>query len=268
MELIIQRAFLAALILGPLAGLVGVFVTARRLAFFSDTIAHAALAGIALGFAFGFRDPTLPMLLFSLAVAATIFWLKERTELLSDTIMALLLSGSVALGMVIFSQLKGRRNELEQYLFGDILSVGWSDIGVAAGLAVAVGATLLVFFNRLVLLTVSEDLAHVAGVGVQRLNLIFILLLTSTVSLAIRLLGIILVTSLIVIPPSIARNLSVSLKQQLLFSILAGLVGGVGGFAISCAFNVPSGPTITLTLIALFIVSFGMSRVRARRISA
>jgi len=102
-EPFMQRALLAALVMGPLCGFMGVFVTARRMSFFSDTIAHAALAGVALGFWLGVKDPTLPMIIFSLAVALLILWLKERTVLLNDTIMALLLSGSVAFGMVVLS---------------------------------------------------------------------------------------------------------------------------------------------------------------------
>src|SRR6187200_2827800 len=98
-EPFMQRALLAALFLGPLCALLGVFVIARRMAFFSDTISHAALTGVALGFWFGMADPTLPLIAFSLLIAGGIIWLRERTELLTDTIMALLLSGSVAVGM-------------------------------------------------------------------------------------------------------------------------------------------------------------------------
>ena len=113
-EAYMQRALIVALLLGPLCGLIGVFVTARRMAFFSDTISHAALAGIAVGFWLGFSDPTLPMTLVSLGVAVLMLWLKERTELLTDTIMALLLSGSVAFGIVVMSLLKGYRGELDR----------------------------------------------------------------------------------------------------------------------------------------------------------
>ena len=103
-----QRALLAALFLAPLCALLGVFVTARRMAFFSDTISHAGLMGVALGAWMGFADLTLPLILVSLAVAAAIFWLKENTELVTDTIMALLLSGSVAVGIIILSLMKTR----------------------------------------------------------------------------------------------------------------------------------------------------------------
>src|SRR5215217_2666717 len=127
-EAFMQRALAAALLLGPLCALLGVFVTARRMAFFSDTIAHGALTGVAIGIWLGAADLTIPMVLFSLAIAAGILYLKEKTELLTDTIMALLLSGSVALGILILSLAKGSRGEIHGYLFGDILAISDSDL--------------------------------------------------------------------------------------------------------------------------------------------
>jgi ABC-type Mn2+/Zn2+ transport system permease subunit len=262
LEPFMVRALLAALFLGPLCGFIGVFVTARRMSFFSDTVAHAALAGVALGFWFGLTDPTVPMVLFSLLIAGLILWLRERTDLLNDTIMALLLSGSVALGMVILSLLKGFRGELDRYLFGDILSVGWADVGLALAALVVVGSVLLLRLNALALMTAHADLAHVSGVPVRGLNYAFVALLTLTVALSIRLLGIILVTSLVVIPPAAARNLARSLRQQILLSLALGVVGAGGGVALSYPLNLPSGPCITLTLAALFIVSLVGSRAR------
>src|SRR5215813_14399265 len=153
-EPFMQRALLAALLLGPLCALLGVFVTARRLSFFSDTIAHAALTGVALGFWWGLADPTLPLMFFSLLVAGAIFWLKENTELLTDTIMALLLSGSVAVGIIILSLLKGFRGELQRYLFGDILAIGWQEVGMAALLFLVVGTGLFAYLSELSLITV------------------------------------------------------------------------------------------------------------------
>lgn len=167
LEPFMLRALLAALFLGPLCGFIGVFVTARRMSFFSDTVAHAALAGVALGFWLGLADPTIPMVLFSLLIAGLILWLRERTHLLNDTIMALLLSGSVAFGMVILSLLKGFRGELDRYLFGDILSVGWGDVWLALGALVGVGTLLLLRLNALALMTAHADLAHVSGVPVR-----------------------------------------------------------------------------------------------------
>jgi zinc transport system permease protein len=254
-ETFMLRALLAAVFLGPLCALLGVFVTARRMAFFSDTIAHAALAGIALGFWWGMADPTIPMVAVSLGVAAGMLWLKRNTELLTDTIMALLLSGSVSVGIIALSLLKTQRGEIHRYLFGDILAVSEQDVWLAAILFVIIGAGVFSRLSSLTLFTAHEDLAHVCGVPVKRLEFVFVLVLTVTVAISIRLLGIILVTSLIVIPPAAARNVSRNLRQQILFSLVFGLVGSLGGAWLSYQFDLPCGPTIVLTCIGIFLLS-------------
>lgn len=254
-EAYMQRALLVALMLGPLCGFIGVFVTARRMSFFSDTVSHAALAGIAVGFWMGFQDPTIPMTLVSLGVAMLMLWLREKTDLLNDTIMALLLSGSVAFGIVVMSLLKGYRGELDRYLFGDILSVGPVDVGLAAVVVAIAGGWVLWNLNSLALITAHEDLAHVSGISVRALNYAFVILLTVVVSLSIRLLGIILVTSLLVIPPATARNLANNLRQQLLGSIAIGALGGFGGVVASFLLNLPCGPSIVLVSVGMFLLT-------------
>ncbi len=258
-----QRALLVAMFLAPLCALLGVFVTARRMSFFSDTISHAGLAGVAIGSWLGLIDPTLPLLAVSLGVAAAIFWLKEKTELLTDTIMALLLSGSVAFGIIVFSLLKSRPGDIHGFLFGDILAVGPREVWEAALLFTVVGVGVFVHLSELSLITAQEEMARVCGVPVRRMNCLFVLVLTLTVALTIRLLGIVLVTSLLVIPPAAARNLSRSLRQQLLFSLLFGLVGGLGGAMFSYQLNVPCGPTIVLTCIGLFLITLIVGKARA-----
>src|ERR1043166_5122583 len=238
-EPFMQRALLAALFLGPLCAFMGVFVTARRMAFFSDTISHAALTGVALGFWFGLADPTWPMVCVSLLVALSIMWLRENTDLVSDTIMALLLSTSVAIGVIILSLLKEFRGELHSYLFGEILAIGRQEVWLAAALFVVVGITLLWQLTPVTLLTAHEDMAQVCGVPVRRVNYVSVFVLTLAVALTIRLLGIILVTALIVIPPAAARSVSRNLRQQIILSIIFGLIGSVGGALLSYQLDVP-----------------------------
>ena len=258
------RALLAALFLGPVCALLGVFVTARRMAFFSDTISHAALAGIAIGLWLGFVEPTVPMVAVSLLVAATMMWLKEKTDLLSDTIMALLLSGSVSVGILILSLLKGRPGDIHRYLFGDILSIGPTEVYMAAALCVFVGIGVFLNLSSLTLITAQEDLAHVCGIPVRRMNYLFVLGLTLTVSMSIRLLGIILVTSLLVIPPAAARNISHNLRQQIILSILCGVLGAISGIWLSFQLDVPCGPAIVLSCIFMFILSLAARFWRGR----
>lgn len=259
------RALTAAALLGPLCAFLGVFVTARRMSFFSDTIAHGALAGIALGMWLGMTELTIPMILFGLLVAGALIWIKENTDLLTDTIMALLLSGSVALGMLILSMIGGRQGQVHAYLFGDILAVGPQDLIFTGVMFIFVFAGLFWKLSDMTLLAAHEEMAHVCGVRVRVLNYLFILVLTITVALAIRLLGIILVTALLVVPPSAARNLSRNLRQQIILSILIGLVSGIVGIILSYQFDVPCGPAIVLTCIALFIITLVAEKLLPRK---
>lgn len=254
-EPFMQRALIAALCLGPLCAFLGVFVTARRMAFFSDTISHGALMGVALGLWLGFTDPTIALVGVSLLVAGAIFWLKEKTDLLTDTIMALLLSGSVALGIIILSLLKRRPGDIHNYLFGDIFAIQWWEVALIPSLVFVVGIGLFAMLNRVSLITVHEDLAHVSGVPVRFMNFLFIVVLTLTVAVTIRLLGIILVTALIVVPPAAARNLSRNMRQQIALSFVFGLLGALGGTALSYRLDLPCGPAIVVTCIILFIAS-------------
>lgn len=261
-EPFMQRALLAALFLGPLCALLGVFVTARRLAFFSDTISHAALAGIAVGFWLGLVNQTVPIIIAGLLVAGALLWLKENTDLLTDTIMALLLSGSVSLAIIVLSLLKSYQGELHRFLFGDILAVGRQEVWLAAILLVLLGTGLFARLSPLTLLTTEEEIAQVCGIAVRRLDHLFVLALTVTVALSIRLIGIILVTALLVIPPAAARNLSRNLRQQIVLSVSVGLISGVGGTMLSYQLDVPCGPTIVMASIALFLLSLALRRRR------
>lgn len=258
------RALLGALMLAPLCALLGVFVTARRMAFFSDTVAHASLAGTAVAFLAGFSEPTPGMLGVSLAVAAAIIWLRERSGLYNDTIMSLLLTGSVAAGTAILSRLHGYRAELHRVLFGDILAVGSTELALAAtllGLVIVGGAW---FLSPLSLITAHQDLAHVTGIPVRLYNYGFVVVLTLTVTVTIRLVGILLVGALLVIPPAAARLLSGSLRQEVWLAVLFGTLAGVGGVLTSYAADLPCGPSIVLVGITLFLALLAFRRAPHR----
>lgn len=247
-----MRALAAALLLAPACALLGVFVTARKMSFFSDTIAHGALAGVAIGAWLGMTDVTAPMIAFSLLVAAAIIWIKENTELMTDTIMALLLSGSVAVGIIILSMLRGSRARIHGYLFGDILAVGPTDVVFAALLCGAIFAGVFWKLSQLTLISAHEEMAYVCGVPVKWMNYVFVVALTMTVALSIRLLGIILVTALLVIPAAAARNISRNLRQHIVLSVAVGILGGAAGVWSSYRLDVPCGPAIVLSCIVIF----------------
>lgn len=259
-EPFVQRALLAAVLLGPVCGLLGVFVTARRMAFFSDTVAHASLTGVAVAFLLHLAEPAIPMLAVSLLVAALMLWLREHTELLNDTILALLLAGSVAVGTVLISRAEGYRGELQRALFGDILAVGPLELALAGTLLMLVLVLGTWRLNALALTTAHADLAHVAGVNVRLLNYGFVVLLTCAVTVSIRLVGIILVGALLVIPAAAARNVARSLRQELLLGAVIGLFGGLAGTVASCVWDVPTGPAIVLACLTVFVATLAAAR--------
>ncbi|HEY0456243.1 MAG TPA: metal ABC transporter permease [Verrucomicrobiae bacterium] len=258
------RALLATVFLTPVCAMLGVYATARRMAFFSDTVSHGALAGVAIGIWLGLANVTAPILIVSLLIACGVLWLKENTELLTDTIMALLLSGSVAIGITILSLMHSRPGDIQRYLFGDILAIGWSEVWEALVLVTAICTALLLRLNAISLATVHEELAHVSGVRVRALNYYFVIGMTLTVAITIRLLGIVLVTSLLVIPPAAARNLSRNLRQHIVLSTVIGLAGGLAGIIGTYYLDVPCGPAIVLACIMLFIVSLAWSGLRQK----
>src|SRR5688500_15995916 len=170
-----------------------------------------------------------------------------------DTLIVLLLSESLAFGIIIFSMLRVSRAQMHRFLFGDFLAVGTQDVAFAGILFVAIFVGVFWKLSQLTLLSAHEEMAYVCGVSVKAMNYVFVLALTVTVALSIRLLGIILVTALLVVPPAAARNVSRNLRQQIIVSLLIGLAGGIAGIAGSYRFNVPCGPAIVLSCIGLFM---------------
>lgn len=250
-----QRALAAAALLSPLCALLGVFVISRKMSFFSDTVGHSALAGVAIGILIGLVNPTLTLLITSLLIAILILWLKENTDLVTDTIMALLFSFMMAVAIIIFSLLKGFQSDLHRYLFGDILSLGKSDIIILTFIFIAVLYLIFRYLNEFILISANEELARVCGINTKKINYIFALSLTVVVAFSIRLLGIILVTSLLVIPAAAARNISKNLRQQLLLSVAFGFLSALSGAIASYYLNLPSGPCITIVCVITFIIS-------------
>lgn len=250
-----QRALATAVLLSPVCALFGVFVTARKMSFFSDTVGHGALAGVALGLLLGIGNPLISLFAISVAIAWFIFVIQEKTELVTDTIMAILFSGLIAIAILIFSYLKGFRGELHRYLFGDILSVGKTEVILSAVILIVVGAIFFKYLSAFSLVTINEELAHASGIPTRWVNYVFITALAVIVALSIRLLGIILVTSWLVIPAAAARNIANNLRQQIIYSAAFGITSGIVGTIASYYIDCPSGPCISLTCIAIFIFS-------------
>jgi ABC-type Mn2+/Zn2+ transport system permease subunit len=250
-----QRALVAGLAVGLLCAVVGVFVTLRSMAFFSDAISHAALAGIALGVLLGIA-PIPAAVIFCVAVAIGITFLTFRSDLTSDTVIGVFFSGSMALGVLIIGLQKGYQTDLLSYLFGDILAVSNADVVLSIGLAVVVVG--LIFWRSTLLIKVAfnRDLAQVEGARVVLWDYLFMVLLALTVAVSLKIVGIVLVSALIIVPAATARNVARNFRSLMGVAVVVGLVSALAGLVGSYYLNTASGPTIVVVMILLFIVSF------------
>jgi len=202
-----QRALLAGLVLGILLAFLGIFVTLRKMAFFSDGVAHAALAGAAIGLLTRFR-PLISALLFSMLLACLIYWLEKKSNLSSDAIIGILFTSGMALGIVLISLRKGYQPELLGYLFGNILAIRRQDLALIVVLALLIIAFIVINRRKLTLLALDREMAYMAGINPDFYQLLLYVMLACALVLGIRVLGVILVSAILIIPVSTARLFS------------------------------------------------------------
>ncbi len=249
-----QRAFAAGLMLGLLLASLGVLATLRKMAFFGEGVAHASLAGIALAIFAGVAP--LPVAIgWAVLIAVIIFWLERSTRLSSDTLIGILFTASMALGVIIMSQSAGYQPELISFLFGSILAIRPEDILIIA----AFTAIILMWFGgslkQLTYIAFNEDAAAVAGMKTKTQTLLLYIALAIATVLGVKILGIILVSALLVLPPATGRLLSTSFKSYLWMSLLISEIVIVAGLTLSYFYDIPSGATIVLFGACLFFVT-------------
>jgi len=258
-------ALISACILGPACALLGVFVTLRGMAFFSDALAHSAITGVALGFLVQEKflvsvDPMLCVFIFSFALASLMAWLFRRSPLAPDTVIAFSFTGSVAFGVVVISML-GKYRLLDGILFGSIYANGPADIIKQAALAGLIVLVLVGWMRSYTLSTLSPEMAHVQGHRRAWLDYAFALLIAATVAVSLKMLGALLLSALIVIPPAAAKLISGSFRQMLVFSLCGGLLAASLGVFFSWHLNVPTGPCIVLTNVLLLTLCYGWKTI-------
>lgn len=258
-----QRAIIAGVLMGLLCGFLGSFVALRQLSFFSHAVGHAALVGVAIGVLIQV-EPTWTLLPFTLLFGVAVLYLIDQTDLWSDSILNIVLSGALAIGVILTTFIKGYRGNLINILFGDILAVTWTDISLTAVLLVVSVSILLATLRQQILLTLNQAVAKVQGVSIQFHRYLFVVLLSLTVAVAIKAIGILLVNAFLVIPAATAKLLSHQFKPYLGWSVAIGGLSSIVGMLISGALNFPSGPSIVLVQFCLFLIVFIVAKLVSR----
>lgn len=260
-----QRALVAALLIGVAAPSVGIFLVQRRLSLIGDGLGHVALAGVAVGVLTG-SSPVWVALAVAVAGAVAVELVRSRGHANGDVALALLFYGGIAGGVVIISQAPaGTPANLDAYLFGAITTTTWADVAVFAGLtAVVVGVT-LVLRRAFFAVSNDEDYARAAGLPVLGLNLTLAVLTAVTVVVSMRVVGLLLVSALMIVPVATAQVLARSFAGTMALAAALGVAASVGGVATSYATDTPSGGTIILLAIGGFAL---VTLVRAIRDAA
>ena len=247
-----QRAFVAGILIAVLASVSGVFIVLRRYAMIGETLSHSSLVGVAVGLVAGMH-PQWVAVVVALCVAWMIEYLHQKFSLYSDAILSIILSGSLALAVVIVSLGGGVNNSLFSYLFGSILAVSSSDVWLILILGGISLGVLLLYAQKLYFIAFDEEVAKVSGIAVERLNYLLVSVVAVIISLSIHVVGSLLIGALMVIPVSAALQFRLGFFQTLLASVAIALVSVIGGMSVSYYFSLPSGATIVLFVIAIFI---------------
>ncbi|NLE91871.1 MAG: metal ABC transporter permease [Elusimicrobia bacterium] len=258
-----KNALLAVLLVTPLFALMGTMVVSNRMVFFTDVLGHSALTGIAIGVLLGFQDPVLPMLLLAVLLSVGVNLLKNMTRASMDTVLGVLFAFIVALGIVILSR-RGGFAKYTGYLIGDILTVTPAQIGWLLAIAAAVMVYWLAAGNAMIFTSISSSLARSRKVNTFWVETSFTLLLALVVILSIRLAGILIINSLLVLPAAAARNISRNMRAYTAWAVLISLFSGISGLIVSFYWGTASGATIVLFAAACYSVSalFGAGRNR------
>lgn len=247
-------ALLSGLALALVAGPLGAFVVWRRMAYFGDTLSHSALFGVAIGLLLDVQ-PALAVVVSSLLLALLLVTLQQRQPLASDTVLGILAHSTLSLGLVTLSFMDSVRVDLMGYLFGDLLSVTGADLaGIMAGSALVL-AGLLWLWRPLLAMTADEELARVEGVPVAGLRLALMVLMALVIGVAMKIVGVLLITSLLIIPAATAQRHARSPEQMVAVATLLGMIAVCTGLAMSWHLDTPAGPSIVVCAAACFIAS-------------
>ncbi len=258
-----HRAIVSGIAISLMCSLIGLFLVLRKQSLFGDALAHAAFGGIAAGLYLGVY-PLWAAFVVSVSSALALTKIKQKFQISSDATVAILLSSGLAMGVILISLAKGFTVDIFSFLFGSILLVSLQNTLLILGLCGAILVIILLLYRKLVYTTFSEEQAKVSGIPVEKLNYLFVVIAAIAVVISMQLVGILLTSSLIVVPNVTAILFSRGFKQTAILSMSFAVFSAVVGILSSYVLNVAPGGMIVLISIIIFGVSLGMKSLRAR----
>ncbi|MBE7415026.1 MAG: metal ABC transporter permease [Deltaproteobacteria bacterium] len=250
-----RRAFAAGILISVIVPLIGVFLVVRRYSLMADTLAHVSLVGVAAGILTN-SHPVVSAVAASTLAAVAIERLRGVKSLFAESVLAIFLSGSLAVAVVIISLARGLNVDLLSYLFGSISTISPVDLYMLAAVFVAVILAITLLYKEFFLVSFDEEFAEAGGVRARNLNLLIVVLAAVTISLSMRIVGILLIGALMVIPVVSAKQFSLSFRNTIFLSIFFSLLSVVSGLTLSYYLDLASGGTIVLVALIIFLLAF------------
>lgn len=251
---ILLPAWLAGLLLSFITAPLGAFVVWRKMAYFGDTLSHSALLGVALGI-FLQIDPYISVIAMTIILALALVWLEHKTNYSVDTVLGIIAHCSLSLGVITISLLDNVRVDLMSYLFGDLLAIDFSDVIFIAVGVVFIAAILGFYWEKLLSITISPELAQIEGLKVARLRLLLMILTALTIALSMKFVGALIITSLLIIPSATARRFAKTPESMVIYAICFSVMAITGGLLLSSIEDTPAGPSVVVCAGGLFLIS-------------
>lgn len=251
---ILLPAWLAGVCLAFITAPLGAFVVWRKMAYFGDTLSHSALLGVALGI-FLQIDPYIAVIVMTIILAILLVWLEQKTNYSVDTVLGIIAHTSLSLGVITISLLDNVRVDLMSYLFGDLLAINFSDVIFIGAGAILILSVLMIFWKRLLSITISPELAQIEGLNVARLRLLLMILTALTIALSMKFVGALIITSLLIIPSATARRFAKTSEKMVFIAILFSIIAVTGGLLLSGWKDTPAGPSVVICAGMLFLIS-------------
>ena len=254
-----KNAIIALLLICPLFAILGTMIVNNKMAFFSDSLGHSALTGIAIGMILGITNINVTMVIFAIIFALILNFVKYKTTYGADTIISVFSSIAIALGLAILSQ-TGNFNKYSSYLIGDILSITTTEILYLLIAFVIIIAFWLLMFNKINAISVNTSLAKSKGIKVRLIDNLFVVMIAVIVMISIRWIGILLINSMLILPAASSRNISKNMRQYHLYAILFSLFSGILGIILSFYINIPTGPMIVIISGIIYFITLSLKK--------
>ncbi len=253
-----RNAFMAGVVVSVLCPIIGLFIVLRRNSMIGDTLSHSSFAGVAIGLVLGV-NPIISAFLFTTICAIIIEFLRGYYKKYAELVMSIVLTLSLGIAIILISTGKANAN-VNSYLFGSILTVSKSDLLIIATAGIICLLILKVIYNKLIYITFDEEGAKTAGINVKFINYLFTILVGATISLSIRIMGILVISSIIVVPVATSMQLKKNFNKTLILSVLFGLIDILLGLVLSYYFNSAPGGTIALTSVIVLVITLLLKR--------